>query len=106
MHWSLYAMLFIVPVLGYLGSAYFGALTLFGVIKLPALVPVDKEMAKQYLEYHHLAARIFLGLVVIHIAAAIYHASIRGDNVLGRMWLSMLRREIIGSWIGGGEMAR
>jgi cytochrome b561 len=35
---------------------------------------------------HGLAANILLLLIVLHIAAAVYHQFIRRDNLLARMW--------------------
>jgi len=90
-HWALYLLLIAMPVLGYLGVAYYPALDVFG-FKLPALVEPDKPLAEQVLFWHMVGAYVLLALVALHVAAALYHYLIRRDNVLGRMLPSLLRR--------------
>ncbi|MFV0369983.1 MAG: cytochrome b [Hyphomicrobiaceae bacterium] len=90
-HWGLYALLVVVPVLGWLGVSYYPALDIFGLFKLPGLVASNKEMAEAVFGYHEFAAAVLLALVGIHIAAALYHYFIRGDNVLARMIPRLMR---------------
>jgi cytochrome b561 len=84
-HWSLYVLLIAVPIGGFLGISYFPALDIFGV-KLPALVSPNEDLAKQIFKIHGFAATVLLGLVVLHIAAALYHGFVKSDGVLARMW--------------------
>ena len=91
-HWALYAVLIVTPVLGYLGASYYGATTLFNTIKLPALVAKDKPMAEEVLEFHEMAVYVLLALIAVHVAAAIYHYTVRKDNVLARMLPGLLKR--------------
>jgi cytochrome b561 len=90
-HLALYALLLIMPVLGYLGVAYFPALDVFG-FKLPALVEPNKQMSEEVFFWHMVGAYVLLALIALHVAAALYHYTIRGDNVLGRMLPAALRR--------------
>lgn len=92
-HWAIYAMLLVTPVLGWLGTSYYGAMEPFG-IKLPSLVKAPatdaiKEANEKYsetvFEWHEAAAFILLALVLLHFAAAMYHHVVRKDNVLRRM---------------------
>jgi cytochrome b561 len=92
-HWSLYVLLIAIPIGGWLGVSLFPALDVFGLFQIPALTSPDKALSEQVLWVHGLAAYILLGLVAIHIAAALYHHIIRGDGVLVRM-LPSLRRDI------------
>ena len=92
-HWSLYALLIAIPIGGWLGVSLFPALDVFGLFQIPALMAPDKALSEQVLWVHGLAAYILLGLIAIHIAAALYHHFIRGDGVLARM-LPSLRRDI------------
>ena len=92
-HWSLYVLLIAIPIGGWLGVSLFPALDVFGLFQIPALTAPDKALSEQVLWVHGLAAYILLGLVAIHIAAALYHHIIRGDGVLVRM-LPSLRRDI------------
>ncbi|SDO07404.1 cytochrome b561 [Filomicrobium insigne] len=90
-HWGLYLLLLVVPVLGYLGVAYFPALDAFG-FKIPALVAPDKAMSETVFFWHMVGAFALLTLIAMHIGAALFHYIIRGDNVLGRMLPGLLRR--------------
>lgn len=91
-HWALYGLLLLVPILGYLGVSMFPALNLFGLFDLPALAAPDKKMSETLFEFHKLGAWALLGLIAMHIGAALYHYFIRKDNVLGRMLSSALRK--------------
>lgn len=85
-HWSLYALLLIVPVLGWTGASLFPALEIFGLFNLPALTAPNEDMAKRVLDIHGKLAIFMALLISVHIAAAIYHALIRKDGVFRRMW--------------------
>lgn len=85
-HYALYALFFIVPLLGWAYSSAAGfPVVLFGVIPLPDLLSVDKEFAKQVKEVHALAAFALMGLALLHIAAALKHQFIDRDNLINRM---------------------
>jgi cytochrome b561 len=89
-HWGMYALLIVVPILGYLGISYFPALEIFGLFKLPGLVEPNEETAKTVLFWHGVAALTLVALVVIHNSAALYHYIIRRDHVLHRMLPALL----------------
>ncbi len=90
-HWSLYVLLIVVPVLGWLGVSYYPALDVFGILKLPGLVAANQKTAEAVFQYHALAAFILLAFVAVHVAAALYHYVIRKDNVLARMIPRLMR---------------
>lgn len=91
-HWGIYVMLLVVPALGWLGVSYYPALDIFGIIKLPGLVAANQKTAELVFQYHGYAAFALIALVAIHVAAALYHHFIRGDNVLARMIPGLLRK--------------
>jgi len=91
-HWGIYLLLIAVPIFGYLAVCYFPALNIFGAFSLPALVAPDKEMYKQVIAVHYYTAMALAALIVLHIAAALYHHAIRGDNVLVRMMPGLLKK--------------
>jgi len=91
-HWMIYLLLLGVPVLGWLGVSYFPALDIFGRFKLPALVSPDDAMAAKVLRWHAIAAIGLASLIAMHVAAALYHYLIRGDNVLARMIPRLMRK--------------
>ncbi|MBK5957194.1 hypothetical protein CCR97_03090 [Rhodoplanes elegans] len=84
-HTWMYLLLIVVPLLGWLGVSLFPALTAFG-ITLPALVAPDQKMSEPVFLAHAVAAFVLIGLVVIHVGAALFHAVIRQDGVFRRMW--------------------
>lgn len=84
-HWLIYALLITVPILGYLGVSYFPALNLFGAFNLPGLVAPHQPTANIVFWWHGTAAFILIGLIALHIAAALHHHTVRKDNVLTRM---------------------
>ncbi len=83
-HWLMYTLLLAVPILGYIGISYYGALSPFG-IPLPAVTVKDQEMSKEVFEIHELLAFALVTLVAIHISAALYHKFVRKDRVVERM---------------------
>lgn len=90
-HLLLYAMLLIIPMLGWLGKSAFGAapegINVFGLFHVPVLLEKNEDLAETLLDFHGLAVRIFLVLVALHIAGALYHLVIARDGVAGRMGL-------------------
>lgn len=83
-HGGMYVLLLLVPLGGYIAISYGGYLNVFG-ITLPAITAEDKKFADELFEFHGFGATVLLGLVGLHILAALYHRYIRGDRVLERM---------------------
>lgn len=85
-HWSLYALLVGLPLLGWASTnAHNLQVHFIGLIYFPALVGADSELADQLSDNHLLAAWGLLGLVTLHAAAAFYHHYMRRDRVLWAM---------------------
>lgn len=84
-HWALYGLLLIVPVLGWIGVSLFPSLTVFNLFDLPALAAPNEETAKRVLAVHGWLAILLALLVCAHIGAALFHYFIRKDGVLRRM---------------------
>jgi cytochrome b561 len=89
-HWSLYALLLLVPLLGYIGISQYPALSAFG-ISLPGLVSANQDAAGVTFWLHFWFAMLLVAMVAVHFGAAMFHYLIRKDNVLTRM-LPSLRR--------------
>jgi cytochrome b561 len=85
-HWAIYALLIVVPLLGWLAISYYGPFAPFG-IRLPALVAQDDARATQVFHWHKLAAYGLILLIGMHVGAALFHYVIRRDGVLARMWV-------------------
>lgn len=93
MHWLLYALLFIVPLSGWLMSSAKGVQTVwFGVLPLPDPVGKDKELGELLEELHEGLNFLLLGAVLAHAGAALKHHFIDRDDVLARM-LPFLRKK-------------
>lgn len=85
-HGLLYVMLLVVPLLGWAHASYRGyAVSLFDVIPLPALVPKGSPLGRPLGDVHTLMAYGLLGVIGLHVAAALYHRFLLRDEVLQRM---------------------
>ena len=86
-HWALYALMIGMPITGWLmvsGAATRRPLTWFGLFDVPYL-PVGKAAGGIGHEAHELLGWLMLGLVALHIAAALRHWLVLRDGVFGRM---------------------
>ena len=86
MHWLLYLLLFVIPILGWVNASYRGMpIVMFG-LELPKLVATRAPGWGWTGDVHGLLADyVMLALVGLHVAAALYHHFIRHDRVLQRM---------------------
>lgn len=85
-HTLLYGLFFAVPLLGWAYSSAAGfPIVWFGQIPLPDLLPADKALAELIKPLHKLSALALMGLVVLHVAAALKHHWIDKDGLLQRM---------------------
>jgi cytochrome b561 len=85
-HWAIYALLIVVPMLGWIAVSYYGPFEPFG-IKLPALAAQDDAKATRVFFFHMLAAYALILLLGMHVAGALMHYVIKKDGVLARMWV-------------------
>jgi cytochrome b561 len=85
-HWSLYGLLILVPLVGWIGISLYGAREVFGVATIPPLATPNSEAADTALMVHKALALLTVALVAMHVGAAVaLHYFIRGDGVLARM---------------------
>lgn len=85
-HSLLYALIFIIPLSGWLMSSAKGVQTVwFGVLPLPDLVAKNKELGDLLKEVHEALNFTLLGVVLAHIGAALKHQFIDRDAILARM---------------------
>ena len=85
-HFLLYVLLFLQPVIGLLGSwAANFPVVVFGAFVVPQLVGPDEQMKEFWTAVHFWSSWLLLALIVLHVAAAIRHHFIIGDNTLRRM---------------------
>jgi cytochrome b561 len=86
-HWLLYLLLFVVPVLGWINASWRGMpVSVFGLFEMPKLIATRAPGWGWTGDIHGLLADYaILGLVGLHVVAALYHYFIRRDGVLQRM---------------------
>jgi cytochrome b561 len=85
-HASFYVLLIVMPISGWLyNSASNFPLKWFGLFSVPALSGPDKELKHFAHEVHETVFLIILGVLVLHVAAALKHHFIDRDSVLRRM---------------------
>jgi len=85
-HYSLYLLLILMPLSGWLMSSSAGfSVSVFGWFTLPDLVEADKSLNHFFHTAHFFIAWAIIIVVVVHVAAALWHHFCRHDNVLKRM---------------------
>lgn len=87
-HGLMYLLFFLVPLTGWAYSSAKGfPIVWFGMLPLPDWVPVSDPLAAALKPLHRLAAYGLLGLVAVHVGAALKHQFIDRDGLLARMGL-------------------
>jgi cytochrome b561 len=85
-HFTLYALLFVVPLLGMIVQLKRGHdLPIFGLWDLTWPWPADRPVARTALTVHYYLANALLILAGIHASAALVHHWIWRDRTLARM---------------------
>ena len=85
-HGLLYLLMIAIPLSGWLMSSAKGFQTVwFGVLPLPDLVGKDKALGDLLAEVHKVLNFTLLGLVVLHVGAALQHHFIERQPFLQRM---------------------
>jgi cytochrome b561 len=83
-------VLFYIVILGMIASGI-GMMALSGAA--PLIFGGDGALLPDFSKYpprlpHGIGARLLLGLLVLHVGAALYHHFVRHDGLLWRMWFS------------------
>lgn len=85
-HWLLYALLFIVPLLGWINASWRGMPVELAGFELPNLIAKRAPGWQWTGDVHGLLSNyLMLALVGLHVAAALYHHFVLRDGVLKRM---------------------
>ena len=85
-HWALYALLFALPLSGWLmSSAANRPVSWWGLVQLPDFVAPDAGLEDIFEETHELLVNVLYALVALHVAAAIKHQFLDRDGLLMRM---------------------
>lgn len=85
-HFTLYVLMFAVPITGYLYSYAAGFPVVFlGLVQLPAVVGPFPELKDSFKEAHEILTNLMAVLVLLHVGAALKHRFIDKDQTLQRM---------------------
>ena len=92
-HFALYALMFLIPLSGWLMSSAKGFQTVwFGVFPIPDLLAKDKVVGDALKEVHEALNLLLIGILIVHVLAALKHHFIDKDHVLKQMLPS--RRQV------------
>lgn len=94
-HYALYALMITVPLIGWgmLSAADYPVVTLGG-FRLPAILPQSDSLHTLLWDAHFCLALAFFALILMHVAAALFHALIRQDGVFETMAPVPQREEV------------
>ena len=85
-HYALYILMIGMPLLGWgMLSAAAYPVVLFGGVYLPAILPQSDSLHTLLWDAHFYLAFAFFALVLMHVAAALFHALVRRDGVFDAM---------------------
>jgi cytochrome b561 len=85
-HVGLYALMIGMPLIGWaMMSAAAYPIVLFGGIRLPPILPQSASLHTMLWSAHFYLAFAFFALVMVHLAAALFHGLVRRDGVLQTM---------------------
>jgi cytochrome b561 len=86
-HAALYAALIVMPLAGYLGSAWSGYPVRWFGMTLPDWAGSEPALKEAMRTTHAVTSWVLLALVALHLAGALHHA-LRADGVAARMRLA------------------
>jgi cytochrome b561 len=85
-HYALYALMIGMPLIGWaMLSAAEYPVVIFGSVYLPAILPQSDSLHTLLWNAHFYLAFAFFALVLMHLAAALFHALVRRDGVFESM---------------------
>jgi cytochrome b561 len=85
-HYALYALMIAMPLLGWgMLSAAEYPVVLFRGWHLPPILPQSDSLHTLLWDAHFYLAFAFFALILLHVAAALFHALVRRDGVFETM---------------------
>ena len=85
-HYALYALMIAMPLIGWgMLSAAAYPVVLFGAWHLPPILPQSDSLHALLWDGHFYLALAFFALILLHVAAALFHALVRRDGVFQAM---------------------
>ena len=83
-HWLLYFIFLAMPVSGYLMSGNGKPVSYFGILQIPGF-PKSEPLNRVATTLHLAGQWAVYALVLLHIAATVWHVAVRRDGLLARM---------------------
>jgi cytochrome b561 len=91
-HYILYGLMIGMPLIGWaMLSAASYPIVLFGSWHLPWIAPASPQLHTILWRAHHYVAFAFFAVILMHIAAALFHLLVRHDGVFGTMELRLTK---------------
>ena len=85
-HHLLYLLLLLMPLVGWAGmSAYGGDWRIFDLFMPWPIAPKSEPLSIGLFRAHDIGAYLLIGLIGLHVGAALFHALVLRDRVLWRM---------------------
>lgn len=85
-HYLLYGLMIVMPLLGWaMLSAAEYPVVLLGGVRLPPILPQSERLHTLLWDAHHYLAFLFFVVILMHVAAALFHALVRRDGVFTAM---------------------
>jgi cytochrome b561 len=85
-HYALYVLMIAMPLLGWsMLSAAAYPIVLYGGVRLPPILPQSDSLHTLLWNAHFYLAFLFFALILMHFAAALFHALVRRDGVFETM---------------------
>ena len=86
-HWLLYGAMIAMPLAGLMGALFSeDGMALFG-FQLPKILAANHDLSELLFSMHSAIAWGFVGLMSLHVLAALKHLFVNNDGVFQRMWL-------------------
>jgi len=87
-HLALYALMFVIPIIGFVTFIYHGRIFNFGLFDLNFGIKKNRAIFGPTEDVHGYLAYALFGLAGLHALVALWHHFALGDGVLARMWPS------------------
>jgi cytochrome b561 len=85
-HWLLYVLMIAMPVAGLTGALFSkGGVAFFGS-QLPRVFAANHDLAELFFSAHSVIAWALVGVISLHVLAALKHLLVDKDGVFQRMW--------------------
>ncbi len=85
-HYGLYALLLITPIVGIITFVYHGRVFDFGLFKIDLGIKSNRAIFHPTEDLHQYLAYAIFALAGLHALAALWHQFILRDGLLARMW--------------------